>query len=373
MLRAIKVILYIFPIHKNRIIFVSQRGIQYSCNPKYLFEHIYNEYGSTYQYIWCLNDKKIFPDEFKNVKIVRFLSLRYVWYTMTSKYYVSNIEIEPIFPGRKGQMVINTWHGGGAYKFSNVLMLPFYIKARRQYMMALLVIREKQTSFVISSCRKFTECFSKDWITPAEKFLPIGMPRNDILFTDCSFKKKIAEHYKLNQKQKIILYAPTYRGATFNPESFDFTFNVEDLIKNTKIRFGGEYILFYRGHLFFSFDYVPDGVINASKYPDMQELLSATDILITDYSASMWDFSLMKKPCFLYAPDVKKYQEEQGFYTPIEEWPFPLAETNEQLMENILQFDEEKYKQAVQKHHADLGSYETGNACEQFCEYVLGS
>ena len=112
-------------------------------------------------------------------------------------------------------------------------------------------------------------------------------------------------------------------------------------------------------------------IINASQYPDIQELLCAADILITDYSSCIWDFSFTFKPCFIYAPDLKKYQDEQGFYTPIEDWPFPLAKTNQQLMENIIVFDDEKYKQAVKKHHADLGSYETGTACEQFCRAVF--
>ena len=40
--------------------------------------------------------------------------------------------------------------------------------------------------------------------------------------------------------------------------------------------------------------------IEVSDYSDMQELLCAADILITDYSSSIWDFSYTKKPCFLY-------------------------------------------------------------------------
>jgi CDP-glycerol glycerophosphotransferase len=103
----------------------------------------------------------------------------------------------------------------------------------------------------------------------------------------------------------------------------------------------------------------------------MQELLCAADILITDYSSSMWDFSLTFKPCFIYAPDLAKYQAEQGFYIPLEQLPFPIAETNEQLAHNIRTFDPEKYKQAVKQYHSDLGSHETGTAREQFCKILL--
>ena len=52
------------------------------------------------------------------------------------------------------------------------------------------------------------------------------------------------------------------------------------------------------------------GVINATNYPDMQELLAAVDVLITDYSGCMFDFGFAKKPVFLLAKDVDKYLRE---------------------------------------------------------------
>lgn len=103
----------------------------------------------------------------------------------------------------------------------------------------------------------------------------------------------------------------------------------------------------------------------------MQELLCAADILITDYSSSIWDFSFTYRPCFLYAPDLAKYEAESGFFVPIEDWPFPLAETNEELIENIKNFDSKKYIEDVKKHHRDLGSYETGHATERFCKLLF--
>ena len=111
-------------------------------------------------------------------------------------------------------------------------------------------------------------------------------------------------------------------------------------------------------------------MINVSGYADMQELICAADVLITDYSSSVWDFSLTGKPCFIYANDLSAYKEERNFYTPIEEWPFALAETNEELHENILNFDPEVYKHKVEEHHKELGSYETGHACEALYELL---
>jgi CDP-glycerol glycerophosphotransferase len=295
--------------------------------------------------------------------------LKYVWCALTSKYLINNEQIEAFFPIREKQIVINTWHGGGAYKRIGVLSSVY--RERKQYMILSQIIRARQTTYIIAACERFKTYMSQDWKISAEKFLPVGMPRNDILFSDYTFKEKIAKYFNLDRKLKIILYAPTFRGLSSNPEKIKFTLNTEKLLKNVMFKFKEEYVLLYRGHHSFSSDYTQGGVISASNYPDMQELLCATDILITDYSSSIWDFSFTFRPCFLYAPDLKKYQNEQGFYTPIEEWLFSLAETNEQLAENIHNFDEEKYKQAVKKHHLDLGSYENGTACEQLCYFLF--
>jgi CDP-glycerol glycerophosphotransferase len=94
----------------------------------------------------------------------------------------------------------------------------------------------------------------------------------------------------------------------------------------------------------------------------MQELLLIADVLITDYSSCSWDFSLTSKPCFIFAPDLDYYLTNRGIYTPIDTWPYPLARTNEELVNNIINFEKREYDVKVKKHYEDLGSYEQGSA-----------
>ena len=111
-------------------------------------------------------------------------------------------------------------------------------------------------------------------------------------------------------------------------------------------------------------------IINCTKYSDMQELLYACDAVITDYSSLMWDYSLTKKPCFLYAPDIDDYEKERGFYVPVSEWPFPISRTNEELINIINSFDETQYISAVEEHHRKMGSYEDGSASFRVMELI---
>ena len=108
-----------------------------------------------------------------------------------------------------------------------------------------------------------------------------------------------------------------------------------------------------------------ENVLDLTSYPDMQELLYACDALITDYSSSMWDFSITGKPCLLYTPDLDRYIEQRGFDKDIYSWGFPVCKTNSQMYETIIGFNEKEFILLMDKHQKDLGSYEKGNATEQ--------
>ena len=111
-------------------------------------------------------------------------------------------------------------------------------------------------------------------------------------------------------------------------------------------------------------------VINVTKYEDMQELLIATDMLISDYSSSIWDYSFSFKPCILYCPDLDYYIKNRGFVKDINKWGFPIAKNNNDLVDEINKIDINNYKKAMINHHLDLKSYENGNACEQIVNYI---
>ena len=197
------------------------------------------------------------------------------------------------------------------------------------------------------------------------------MPRNDILIhaSTPTVKEKVFQFYHIPQNNHILLYAPTYRE---DRKAKDYSFDTDAVRLALNERFGGNWSILIRTHYYVAEELKMDNPedINASEYPDMQELLYSSDILITDYSSSIWDFSFTGRPCLLYATDLDDYHVTQGFYTDIRTWPFPLAENNQELINNIRQFDEKKYQHDILRHHLDLGSYEEGEACKKVLEYI---
>lgn len=362
---------YIFPIKKNRILFSSFEGRNYGCNPKYIFEYMYDKYGETYEYIWCLDNAREIPDKY-NATLCTPLSIKHLFYLSTSHVIISNQPILPVLPKRKQQMFINTTHGGGAYKKGGI-NATFVTKADKCCMIYMRNLRARMIDYVISSCRAYTEIFTaeEEYNINKKRFLPIGMPRNDLFFkSDQDRKKKdIRERLGIDEYLYVILYAPTYRGSYRKPSFFQAHIDTHTVCQAVERRFGKKSLFLYRSHIV-DRDLCPQDAKDVSDYQDMQELLLITDVFITDYSSSIWDFSQTGKPGFLFTPDLADYQAEVSFHTPIETWPYPYALTMDDLCNAILEYNEVSAHEKIQKHHNSLGSYENGNATMRICAII---
>ena len=319
------------------------------------------------QQIWAFVEPEKFAFlEEKGIKVVKYKSLEYLYYVMTSKVYVDNAEFWSALKFRPGQMVLETWHGGGAYKRVGGHRID--VNQREQQH---AVEKMNKITLFLSSSRAFTKHVIRDAYQYRGEVLECGLPRNDdLLSPDPTSAAKARETLGIPVGAKVLLYAPTFR----NSHSLDlYDVDFARLKASLETRFGGEWVIVLRMHYYLADKAMAVGapwLYNATNSPDMQELLLAYDVLLTDYSSCMWDFSLMHKPCFLYARDIAAYQGERDFYTPIESWPFPLAADNDALEQVIAQFDDEQYRADAVRHHEELGSTESGTAAKQCVERI---
>lgn len=375
--RNILKMLWIFPVKENRVSFISHSGSQYSCNPKYISKYLGKHFPRKFDRVFVFRDPSRWEGD--GERFDKFLSIKNLYDFCTSKVIVSNGGMPTYLPKREGQYIINTWHGGGAYKINKIS--GNMEDEKTQSRIALDLYKTKNTDLVLSSSKVFSDYVIPD-IVPEYRgeIMPCGMPRNDIVYLEnhAPVRQKICERLRIDPNRKIVLYAPTYRGSFDNTsiqttEVFHVELDMKGMLDAISTRYGFEPILLIRAHYAMNMaSYAePTDIIDVSGYPDTQELLCATDILISDYSSIIWDFSLTKRPCFLYVPDMEYYMnEDRGTYTPIETWPGILCKSNEELQDAILNFDEQEYVKKVKKYHEDMGSYETGTACEQVCRRI---
>lgn len=367
-IRHILKVFFVFPIKKERIMFDSYLGSQYSCNPKYIFLELLKQ-QEPYEIIWSFKKPSKFTYlQSENVKLVKAYSIRFWYYRLTAKVTVTNVIWKNFTPVRKGQYEIQTWHGGGGgYKKTladdkeqqkKVITLKRHLKNFERYS---LVLTSSATSLRTNA-------------RMAMQYTGVvlgGTPRNDMFIKQkqSELNNQVREAFHLKENIKIALYAPTWRsGATKADFDVDFKLLRSSLIE----RFGGEWVILRRMHWMavHFFSEVTDEYIPAENYSDMQELLYAADILLTDYSSSIWDFSFTKKPCFLICFDLEKYREDRDFYNPIQTWGFPVAESNEQLRSNILNFDPLDYSTKMDEQHEKNHSFESGNSAQNVCAII---
>ena len=358
-------VLYICPVKDNKIFFTSYEGKQYSCNPKYIYRVLMND--SKLKFVYEYNDKQHAPEEIcKRAVVVRHNSFQYFYELLTSKVIISNSGITAKVPLRRNQVLINTWHAGGAYKKVGK-DIASEVNGSDTFF---IDISTKQTTYFLSSSLAFSNGTAKAVGIPENKLLKFGMPRNDILINDSknekmAIGKMVRAALGLSEGELFVLYAPTFRK---NEDIWIEPVDEKMVLSALEERFGSRWRFVFRGH-YHGKDRTGFG-IDATNYPDMQELLISADALITDYSSSIWDFSFTDKPGFLYVPDLKEYRKERDFYCPIDRWPYPIAENNMELKNNILQFDKEIQIKKNDKHHRELHSYEDGHGTENIVKLI---
>lgn len=360
------IIMRIFPIQKNKIVCCNMKGKRYGDNPKYIVDELIKRYPE-YEIVWLIRPeyRKEIPEKIRPVKYDIF----HIAYELsTAKFWIDSNTKSFGVRKRKGQYYIQTWHGSyGLKKLYADLpgKLPFIDRK-------IVQSDAKRWDLFLSNSSFITAVYRRAFWYNGE-IMECGSPRNDIFFRDYEkYIQKVKAFFHIEGK-KAVLYAPTYRNDLGTDE---YHLDFEVLQSSMEARFGGQWVVLVRLHPnniadaegFITYS---DTVINATGYSVMQELLVACDVLISDYSSCMFDFVTKKSPCFMYATDINKYKSERDFYFDIHELPFPLAENNHELQENILRFDEEKYERKLQELFKKVGLHDTGNAGRQVAEWIV--
>ena len=353
-------IFFLLPLKKNKFFCMSMAGKNYGDNIKCLSDYIKN-YHPNAEVVWAFD--RIFYEkvscEYTKVKLYSF---KYYYHISTAKYFLTNQQCRNImYRKRHGQVKLQTWHGTALKRLGKDIVTSDISKWVKLFTPNKNKYELRDTDIFIAGSRFMSDVFQNayGW----KNIYITGTPRNDIFFHDNeSIIVKVCNHFNIIQK-KIILYAPTFRSGA------DLTYYDIDLnwIKNYfENRDNCEYVILVRLHpniMFkmneFSKEHTVD-FINATLYPDVQELLYAADVLITDYSSVLFDFMYSYKPIILYVPDRLEYN--RGFYLDIDSLPFIIVNSNKELPTALASFDWSTYHRAYDVFFKRMGSAEDGRA-----------
>lgn len=278
---------------------------------------------------------------------------------------------------RKGQEIVQLWHGAGAYKkFGHSrrdldLLAGGKMRVHRGY--------KKYTKAIVSGS-KIKWCYAEAFGMDIEKVYATGIPRMDELFDENhikDIKKTFFEQYPELKDKKLVLFAPTYRGTHVRDAGYDF--DKADLDGLSK-QLGDHYVILTRWHPALKNNIARgltevrkctfgDRIRDFTDYRDVNDLLIACDVMVTDYSSIIFDYFPLNKPIVYFAYDKEDYAGDRGLYYTFEKYVFgDVAETCSQLADSIRSenMHEEKRKAFYELF---LDSCD-GESTEKVCELI---
>lgn len=241
----------------------------------------------------------------------------------------------------KGQQLIQLWHASGAFKQVGYARIgrPGGPKEMTY------AINHKNYTNAIVSCDAIRPDYSLAFGMDRNKIIATGMPKTDVYFDKeyvAEVRKRIRAELGIRDDQHFVMFCPTFRGngqrSAYYPARF-LNFSLFSMMLPENVIMGVKMHPFVTERTG-----APEGVaghpnlIDLGDRRDIDELLMASDMLITDYSSAIFDYALLDKPMGFYCPDLEEYMGSRSFFYPLEEYLMgPIAKTPYELAMMIRQ------------------------------------
>lgn len=249
-----------------------------------------------------------------------------------SRYLVNNNNFPACFRKSVGQIYLQTWHGTPLKRIGNDIPRTGLSLLYRQ-----LMNREAQYWDYLLAQNDFAADALPRAFGYEGRTLNLGYPRNDALAGDqAAARRRMARRaFGFEPYHFVVLYAPTWRDNLSGAQGYS---RVEYLdFKRVRKALGDNARILARGHHNTSKSGAThhDGVMDVTHHPDINDLLLAADLLITDYSSVMFDYAITGKPVVYLAPDLEEYRDKtRGFYLDFEAIaPGPICCNNDEIVD----------------------------------------
>jgi CDP-glycerol glycerophosphotransferase (TagB/SpsB family) len=297
------------------------------------------------------------------------------YHLATARVFIVDSHFIPLYVIRRrpGTTVVQTWHACGALKKIgySVLGKSFGVSE----MSTSLIRIHSNYDICLAASQAAVDQYVEAFRQPASLFVTdIGIPRTDVLIRDegrARLVDTIRQRYDIPTDRRVIMFAPTFRGDSLikarHPDDLDL-----ELLAGT---LGEDHLILLRlhpavrsavtiGHDLAGF------VRDVTDYPEVNELLLVTDVLVTDYSSLIFEFALLGRPMAFFAPDADAYDDERGFYFDYRTGvPGPVFETTDALAAYLATgaFDVE----SVRRFARTWFDVADGHASERFVDRIV--
>ena len=364
----LKILSYIIPFEKKTIMFCSFGGRKFDDSPKALYDEICKrEDFKDWRIIWAFvnpNDFNISRGEKVKIDTPSFFKA-----LLKSRVWISNSGMtRGVEFKRKNVVRVETWHGTPLKKIGGEENTNSMLKYRnKKNTLDDKTIRCAQSVFD-------RNIFARIWNASPDKIILSDLPRNDSLFHYTQEDiMQIKKTLGISKGKKIILYTPTYREYLIDENKNNFIAPPIDLDK-WENRLSSEFVLLIRAHYAVSAalnikenDFIKD----VSGYPILNDLYIISDMMISDYSSTYFDFSILNRPMYCFAYDRREYEEKRGLYLNLDtDLPCSIDVDEDSLINHILTTNIEEACDRSKAFHLKYAPY-AGGASKVVVDEVL--
>jgi len=320
---------FLLPIRQDWVVMINTHDRDMDGNVGQVYQALHKRYGHL-KFFWI---RRIPFRPFRPARVFEAFQYMVVnpYLLARARYiFLDNVFLPFAFMRfRKDVKVVQLWHGCGAIKkfgqdVNRGLLRYLEKKANARY-----------TDLVVNSQSVVSQYISAFGVS--EKILRVtGLPRTDYFLDPDRVERgrqTFFERYPELRGKKLLLYSPTFRDHEVrNPQvPLDFA--------QLTLLLGDEWRFLLRLHPYVArfADIKRKHVVDVSDYPDLNGLLAASDVLVTDYSSIIFEYSLLNKPMVFYPYDLESFRSHQrGFYVDYERFvPGPIVRNEEHLAETV--------------------------------------
>jgi CDP-glycerol glycerophosphotransferase len=356
------------------ILFLSFSGKSCTDNPLAIASELRRR-GDKREHIWAVDDwsVKVPPGG----RAVLIGTAGYLAALGRSACLIANDHVALPFRRRAGQKYVQTWHGTPLKRLGYDIASPSFVSGRRYF--DFMDSDVAQWDLLISPNPFSTPIWRQAFKFTGE-IAETGYPRNDALLArDDERAALIRRLLGVPAGKRVVMYVPTWRDNQHDAAS-RYGLDLQlDLVAASE-ELAEDYVLLIRGHHLMAgwklAEAEPGFVFDVTGYPDINDLLRITDVLLTDYSSVMFDFAPTGRPILFFTYDLAEYRDKlRGFYFDFSQSaPGPLLSTSEQVIAALADLDPvvTRCKDAYDAFTARFCPLDDGKAASRACDRIFG-
>lgn len=377
------------PIKQDTVFYESFSGSGMLCNPEAIFRGLLADPAQQHlTHVWALKEprrhaaaRRDFGGD-RRVRFVKYRSARYFKELATARLLVNNATFPPEFSKREGQTYLNTWHG-------TPLKTMGYDEPEGVHTTRNVVRNFVMADYLLSQSRFMTEQMYESAYRLENIYqgavIEEGYPRTDRQRLTSAGRAAVVGRLALRgltmpMDGKVVLYAPTWKGASFYQPTNDVAELAERVTALSEALPDDHRVLLKVHQQVYDIARRDDrlaGVLVPNDVPT-NEALGIADVLVSDYSSIFFDFLATGRPIVFFTPDVRDYSTYRGLYLPEDELPGPRATTVSELAELISAIGSGSERDPLRTHaeaymeaRSRFAPYDDGNVTERLLDIVV--